>query len=99
LSYEFENSYSGIKKAMRGGTVGGNAGTLIKNGFFVNKSGGGVAKTPAGFAELVVCNFEVPGPVGKAIKGNGQDSYKKLVAERSKLAQDCLATYNNSKSA
>lgn len=98
LAHEFGNSYSGIQKAMRGGSVGGNAGTLIKNGFFVNKSGSGIAKTVSGFAELVVCNFEVPGPVGSAINGNKKDKYHELVAERSKLAKDCLATYNNSKS-
>jgi hypothetical protein len=84
---------------MRGASPSGNAGKLIKNGFFVNKSGGKVAQTVEGFAELVVCNFEVPGPVGQGINGKGRDDYNKLVKERTKLAQDCLATYNRSMSA
>ena len=93
IVYEFQNAYAKIITIMRGGTPGGNAGTLIKNGFFVNKSGGKVSKTVSGYAELVVCNFEVPGPVGSAINGNDKAAYQKMVAERSQLAKDCLATY------
>jgi hypothetical protein len=99
LQHELKTSYAGIIKIMRGANPSGNAGTLIKNGFFVNKSGGKVAQTVEGFAELVVCNFEVPGPVGQGINGKGRDDYNKLVKERTKLAQDCLATYNRSVSA
>ena len=99
LQHELKSSYSGIIKIMRGASPSGNTNTLIKNGFFVNKSGGKVSQTVEGFAELVVCNFEVPGPVGSAINGKGGDAYKKLVSERTKLAQDCLATYNKSKGA
>ena len=99
LQHELKTSYAGIIKIMRGANPSGNAGTLIKNGFFVNKSGGKVAQTVEGFAELVVCNFEVPGPVGQGINGKGRDDYNKLVKERTKLAQDCLATYNKSASA
>ena len=93
IVYEFQNAYAKIITIMRGGTPGGNAGTLINNGFFVNKSGGKVSKTVSGYAELVVCNFEVPGPVGSAINGNDKAAYQKMVAERSQLAKDCLATY------
>ena len=94
IVYEFKNDYAKIITIMRGGKPGGNAGTLIKNGFFVNKSGGLVSKTVSGFAELVVCNFEVPNYVGSAINGNKKAEYQKMVAERSQLAKDCLATYN-----
>ena len=93
IQYEFKNDYAKIITIMRGGSPGGNAGTLIKNGFFVNKSGGKVSKTVSGFAELVVCNFEVPNYVGSAIKGSKKAAYQKMVAERSQLAKDCLATY------
>lgn len=98
LQHELKTSYSGIVNIMRGSSPSGNAGTLIKNGFFVNKSGGKVSQTVEGFAELVVCNFEVPGPVGKARNGEGKESYNKLVAERTKLARDCYTTYTNSNS-
>jgi hypothetical protein len=99
LQHELKTTYAGIIKIMRGASPTGNAGTLIKNGFFINKSGGKVAQTVEGFAELVVCNFEVPGPVGQGINGHGRDDYNKLIKERTKLAQDCLATYNKSVSA
>ena len=94
LQHELKNTYSLIVSMMNGGNPSGNTKTLIGNGFFINKSGGKVAKTVAGYAECVVCNFEVPTPVGKAIKGKSKDKYQTLVAERTKNAMDCLETYN-----
>ena len=98
LQHELKNDYSGIIKIFNGGKPSGNTATLLKNGFFINSTntndGKRVAQTVSGYAECVVCNFEVPNPVGKAIKGKSQESYKTLVKERTKNALDCLATYN-----
>ncbi len=98
LQHELKNSYSSIVKMFNGGNPSGNTSTLMKNGFFINykieDKKKKVAPTVAGYAECVVCNFEVPGPVGKAVNGKAQDSYKNLVAERVKNAMDCLATFN-----
>ena len=91
LQHELKNSYSGIIKTFNGSSPSGNSKRLIKKGFFINQKEGKVAQTVAGYAECVVCDFEVPQP----ITGGDKDKYKNLVKERTKHATDCLATYNS----
>lgn len=93
LAHEFNSGYSGIKNVFRSGDLTGNSLTNYKRGFFVNQSGGKLIKTPQGFAEVVVNNFEVPGP----ITGKNKQKYEKTVKERGKLAADCLVTYKSAK--
>jgi hypothetical protein len=91
LQHELKTSYSGIIKTFNGSSPSGNSKRLIKKGFFINQTEGKVAQTVAGYAECVVCDFEVPQP----ITGGDKDKYKNLVKERTKHAADCLATYNS----
>lgn len=102
LQHELKNTYTAVVKMLNGGKATGNTATIINNGHFINKTTNSAGKsvvssTVAGYAECVVCDFEVPGPVGKAINSKSEEvkkSYHSLVKERVKNAMDCLETYN-----
>lgn len=96
LQHELKNSFSALVKMMNGGTPSGNTAKLINKGFFVNKTKNSakkwvVSSTVAGYAECVVCDFEVPNHV----TGGDLTKYQNMVKLRTQNAMDCLATYNN----
>jgi hypothetical protein len=104
LAHEFKTKYKGVIAIMRGGPAKGNTKTLMDNEVFINHTNRIVNKTISGYAECVVCNFEVPGDVGNVrikSKLTGKEgakkikAYKAMVAKRSKNAADCLATWKS----
>jgi len=95
LQHELKNSFSALVKMMNGGTPSGNTAKLINKGFFVNKTKNSakkwvVSSTVAGYAECVVCDFEVPNHV----TGGDLTKYQNMVKLRTQNAMDCLATYD-----
>jgi hypothetical protein len=89
---------------MFAGIPSGNSAKLIKNGTFINQKGGKPTQTIGAYCEAILCDFEVPGSVGRPLKKpdaiykNGvsnRDYYKHHAGERIKKCEAALATYND----
>lgn len=90
LRSELKNKYPRIIEMFKTGNPTGNSKKIFQKGWFVNASGSKVSMTAAGYAEIVVCDFEVPG----VVTGSSMEKYQKTAKERGNLANQCLSIYN-----
>ena len=99
LIFELKGSYSRIVQSLFNGKSSGNSSTLIKNGSFINQSGGKPTKTVGAYCESILCDFEVPGTVGGALKNKSgaKSKYQEHARGRITECEIALATYNDVK--